>query len=78
MTKDVLIRINQSGVARVEVDGKQIGLIQSLQLSLNKDSALPELKVQFPELPEDSDSPVKDSLKEYIDIMKSIPYCKVD
>jgi len=77
MTDELLIRINQSGIVRIEVGGEKIGLISSLKLEADSNEALPTLEVKFPELPKDLNSPMKDKLQGYKEMMEKLPYCKI-
>jgi hypothetical protein len=77
MTNELLIHINQSGIVRIETDGKKIAIIQSFKLEVDSNKPLPYLEVVFPNIPKESNSPVKEKVQEYIELMQKLPYCKV-
>jgi hypothetical protein len=75
MTSELLIRINQSGIVRVEVDGRQVGLIQAMELRVSSSQPLPELTVKFPE---GANNPAtNEMIEKHVETMQQLPYCKV-
>ena len=75
MTSELLIRINQSGVVRIEVEGQTIALLKSMELKTDSTSPLPELTIEFPK---DVNNPsAKELIDKYAKIMEGLPYCKV-
>lgn len=76
MKNELIIRITEEGTTIIEADDKKIGLVQSLKLEVQRNG--PNLKISFPRIPEDSNSPVKGRVAEYIEAVKKLPYCTVN
>jgi len=66
-----------AGCTRVQIHGKPIGLIQSVQCHAEAGDFYPTVEIQFVKLPAGSSKSLRGSLARYVKLAKSIPFVKV-